>query len=394
MSAGLATLLLCGDKRSQMPTAKSEPYFDGIRGLAALIVFLAHLGTFGAYLHPSIALARFGQAGLFIFFFLSAYLISRPIYLEAQPLRVGTWGKYLVRRMFRIVPLYTAVCLLDFFVTHVYFNGQGAGPDETGALVRHLVFREGRLVLWTMPVEIAFYFLLIPMMIAFALALRRPLISLAMLLLVSAWFLYVCFVGRDELAGTLGVHHYAPYFIVGCAASAAMAQFGPALKRVPASVWGVLGCAALILFMLQNPLWFQSLFPPAAGALDPMRPLEFDVVAYNADRYLWLVPVTMLIVMATDLGAAPLRWLFSTRPLVAAGKISFGVYLLHFVVLMLVQARLVGHPQLSFFVITIITFAAATALHFAVEKPGIRAGHRLAKWTVEPEPAIARATAP
>lgn len=71
------------------------PSLDGIRGIAALIVFLAHAGL--AKLIP-------GGFGVTIFFFLSGYLITTLLRMEYQ--RAGTiaLGSFYLRRAYRILP--------------------------------------------------------------------------------------------------------------------------------------------------------------------------------------------------------------------------------------------------------------------------------------------------
>lgn len=351
-----------------------------------MIVFMAHTGNFGAYLHPWIAFQRFGQSGLFIFFFLSAYLISRPVFESGTPLKARTWIDYGARRLFRIVPLYTTICLFDFFVTHVFFNSSGTDSGEALSLVRHLLFQEGRIVFWTMPVEVAFYFLLVPLIAIFGLCLKRPVAMGALLAGTGVWYLYVAFFAREQWVGTWGVHPYAPYFIAGVAASAGVVQFRSMLKAVPLWTWTTLGGLALAIFMLQNPLWWQAIMPASSNVLDPRHPIEFNVVSFNADRYLWLVPITALIVVTTELGASPLRRLFSFWPLVQIGRISYGAYLTHFIVLTLVVRYGPESLPERFAITFVLTFGIALLLNRLIEKPGIALGRRLTRpWTRTPD---------
>ena len=132
--------------------------FDGLRGLACLLVLIPHMRYFGFYLTEFFAFARFAQFGLYLFFFLSAYLISKSVFSDSREGLWQVWPTYAIRRFLRIVPLYLAVLLLDYSFFHFYFGTMGV--RDLSALLGHIFFQEGRSALWTMPVEVRFYVLL------------------------------------------------------------------------------------------------------------------------------------------------------------------------------------------------------------------------------------------
>jgi peptidoglycan/LPS O-acetylase OafA/YrhL len=130
------------------------PALNGLRGLAALIVFVSHFsnqsGIWGKVLGDG-----GGQLGVMIFFALSGFLMAY-LYL-GLPWTRQTVVAYAVARAARVLPLYLVVvlaacCLNTLGVIHprVY--------EVTGSnLTEHLLFWKGASVLWTIPPEIWFY---------------------------------------------------------------------------------------------------------------------------------------------------------------------------------------------------------------------------------------------
>ena len=61
------------DKRFQVDA------LDGLRGMAALIVVFAHSSNIGLHLLPGLTAEGMGKSGVFMFFLLSAYLLTLPM---------------------------------------------------------------------------------------------------------------------------------------------------------------------------------------------------------------------------------------------------------------------------------------------------------------------------
>src|ERR1700688_5195959 len=81
--------------RMASKTTLHIPSLDGIRALAALMVFVAHAGL--GDLVP-------GGFGVTIFFFLSGYLITTLLRIEHSEQGSISLGKFWLRRMLRILP--------------------------------------------------------------------------------------------------------------------------------------------------------------------------------------------------------------------------------------------------------------------------------------------------
>ncbi|MGL4589748.1 MAG: acyltransferase family protein [Mycoplasmatales bacterium] len=156
---------------------------EGIRGIAVLMVFFDH-----AYLGVG---PRLGQAAVYIFFILSAFLMFTPFFANKEyEFNVKNYLKYLVRRIFRVIPVYWFVVIIyvaDRILTDtvgyltpikLFYNAiflQGVGPFDFRLITQS----------WTLVIEMQFY-LFIPL-IAFWLMKKEKNIfrNLAILFVIS-----------------------------------------------------------------------------------------------------------------------------------------------------------------------------------------------------------------
>lgn len=129
---------------------------DGVRGLAVLFVFLSHASQRGAGPAEWSRFDGLGHVGVYLFFGLSAFLLTRRL-LAGQRL-----DEYFIHRIFRIAPLYYAV------VASIFIYQMNFPPDNESlylssgiqGLLETLVFYRGDGIFWTIPVEMAFYVML------------------------------------------------------------------------------------------------------------------------------------------------------------------------------------------------------------------------------------------
>ena len=120
-----------GEHASRLPR---DPWLDGIRAAAALMVFVHHAS-------PGIYVGGW-DAGVLVFFSLSGYLLYRP-FLEG-PIDLRT---YAIRRLLRIFPAYL-VAAAGIAILHGY-------PfDLVGVLT---MSNTTVIVAWTLKIEVVFY---------------------------------------------------------------------------------------------------------------------------------------------------------------------------------------------------------------------------------------------
>lgn len=173
---------------------------DGLRAVAALGVFVFHAAFFVAFVHRAGIIGEFGDglgrilgnldAGVYIFFALSGYLLTRP-FARAAVLRekAPRWKDYARRRVLRIVPAFWVAVTITLLV-------RGLGGSSPGELTAVFGFAQvyapspaaGYIVqAWTLDVEAVFY-VLVPIIGVGALVATRNLSSPARrsIVLVSA----------------------------------------------------------------------------------------------------------------------------------------------------------------------------------------------------------------
>ena len=169
---------------------------DGLRAIAALGVLVLHAaietmlfkhapgfatGDEHANQYRAIAggaapLLALTRSGIYIFFALSGYLLSRG-FLAAYTL--GTprppIGRYARNRVLRIVPAFWVVMAVYLTWDHAWHAGGAGGLLAAFGFAQNYHYTHAAVIpqAWTLDIEVAFY-ALIPLVAVIALALRRP----------------------------------------------------------------------------------------------------------------------------------------------------------------------------------------------------------------------------
>lgn len=279
---------------------------EGLRGFAVLLVFLVHyVSAIDRWLAAGSPLARFasavhivGNSGVDLFFVLSGYLIYGSLIRRRQPA-----GRFLLRRVRRIYPTFSAVFLL--YVALCYFlPGENKIPPGAHAGALYLIQNFLLLpslggapplitVAWSLSYEMLYY-LAMPLVIAvFGLRARSGqwrMAFFALLLPLAAGALHLCGGPLRLLMFMAGI------FLHEALARRPVSRPAPvlALPGVALGMAGMLGAAAL-------PLKLGAL----AGGFFLLCLCCFS------QPQAWL---------ARGFGWTPLRWL---------GNMSYSYYLLH-----------------------------------------------------------------
>jgi len=359
----------------------------GLRGVAALLVFLFHYEA----LNPGIRLDRLvpvvgnvlqfpfglGFAGVDLFFVLSGFLLTLPFaWARLNGLPLPALGHYYRRRLLRVFPAYyaqLAILLIGgaWFVTWRHLGG--------GTLLAHLgmAFNVGSHPVhpmvglwWTLPVELSFY-LILPWLATFLLPRRwLPLLALGLLLAVvyRAW-------AADHFAASgarvvLVASHLPgslPEFLLG-ASGALLVQWLDfrSIRRPAPLVRDLLFLAG----MLAAGLWLWLVVLP-------------NGVVYWRGHWSMLIGTTVLgfslavAVTALYWGSRVGRVLLANPVVYFLGLVSYSLYLWHFVVMQQAPVvfgdswgALTGLPR--FLATTALVVAVASASYFLFERPFFR----------------------
>lgn len=371
------------------PSARSPrddpfPCLDGFRAIAALSVLLYHVlgafelhtGVLGAYT------ARLGNYGVAIFFVLSGFLLYRPF---ARAALTGApppdWRGFLRRRFLRILPAYWAALTAWLYIFRVRPPKGWSDALTFYGLAQN--YRSGYVlaglfVAWTLCIELAFYVAL-PLL---AWLLRR-LSTRGATLAVRV---------RHQLVGLAVVG--ASGIAYRAAALAANPTDRTPLAWLPAFLdWFALGLALSVLRLAAdwgNPLpralrwlshhpWASWLFAAEVYWIGAQLglPRAFGPTAgwQTMGRFVINGLSAALLLLPGLLGPqrhGGLRWALASRPAVALGQVSYGIYLWHALWLHVVRQAWPDAGALTTAVSVVgLTLLAAEASFHLIERPAM-----------------------
>jgi peptidoglycan/LPS O-acetylase OafA/YrhL len=371
------------------PAARTEhafPCLDGARALAATAVVGTHV-AFWTGLGPSTLLGRaFARmdVGVPIFFVLSGFLLSRPLFLAAAEGRAAPRpAAYLWRRALRILPAYW----LTISVALLFLPGnRDAGVAD---LLRHLLLvqnytagpmGEGLTHTWSLSTEVSFY-LVLPLLGAGLTRLSgprpdRPTRILAALggatLLGLGWLVWVWWDRPISAPMDLWLPSFAGWFGAGMA-FAVLSVSDPAWR--PVRVVRELGASLPTCWAAAGVLfWFST--TSFAGPLDLSVPSPGQAVTKNV-LYLGVAAFLVLPLVFGNQRAGLTRRALGGPLVTSLGEISYGLFLVHVPVIVAGYALLGQLPFTGNFLLVLITtwlisVGIATAVYAAVERPARR----------------------
>jgi peptidoglycan/LPS O-acetylase OafA/YrhL len=358
------------------------PSLDGLRAVSFLLVFLAHAGL--EHVVP-------GGFGVTTFFFLSGFLITSLMRIEALSAGTVSLRHFYLRRIFRILPPFYLVLTVATVLALIGVVPGELQPRPVAALAMHYGnywfilhgsdgVPAGTPVYWSLAVEEHFY-LLFPLLflVTLRLGMRGRRQAVLFLGLCAAILVWRCIL-------VLGLHVSTDRTYLASDTRFDSILFGCALAvGLNPVVDAPSGTDAL---------WRRWLFPAGLALL------VFTFV-YRADwfretlRYtlqgIGLVPVFVTAMRFPSWG--PFRFL--NRSWVAFfGGLTYSLYLLHHVVLYTLRAHLPSvHPVLQGVLGLAISVALALAMYRFVERPFARLRRRFGPAEPRASPELREAAA-
>ncbi len=332
---------------------------DGIRGLAVLLVVFSHGSYQGLEAIPGWNFDGLGKVGVFIFFVLSAFLLTYGLLTRtARPADLAPqMGTYLLRRFLRIYPLFFVALVANYLVTLV------VGPfyiESVGSILRHLLLLEGRGTLWTIPVEFGYY-LILPIVTAGLLTLRaNPILAtVATTIVILAWDHYF----PPEYKAH--VIPFVPVFVMGSLAAFWHHRLSLKQPKVLKSVANgrILNSAAIIMLLV-----LALLTPALFGAITGFDTAR-DHFHYN---FLLLGTVATTLLLTTIWSSGIVRKLFESNTLAFFGKISFSLYIWHIFFANAFGMFGADTPMLSFYLYLLLSTLVSWLSYKLIEAPFLR----------------------
>jgi peptidoglycan/LPS O-acetylase OafA/YrhL len=340
-----------------------QPALDGVRAIAVALVLLFHQGWMSG-----------GYVGVSVFFTLSGYLITSLALVEHDRTGRLDVGAFYGRRIKRLLPASLAclVGIVALALTGVFDDVEHLRRDLWGALAQvynWVALGGGQTYAemvggadasrspldhyWSLAIEEQFYWVW-PLVLV--VVLRRPV------------------AGRRALiaAGTL-------VFAVAAPVIAAVWGADAAYWATPARLAEIL-VGALLGVMLHGRT--RRAHPPVFGLLAPagLAVIVWAAVAWprsTGPAYSGWLPVFALASVALIAGLQVPSWLrtvLSCRPLVVLGALSYGVYLVHWPVFVVLDAERTRLPTVPLFALRlVVTFALAVVSFRRLESPVRRA---------------------
>lgn len=358
----------------EMPTLGHVAALDGLRGLAVLIVVYHHaVGLLpGPNGSPQFEPITGGFLGVDIFFVLSGFLITAILLDETRRSgRVGLRSFYM-RRGFRLLP--ALYCLLGVHLLYVWLTGLPIGPEvdsvRDGVLyVYNWRWRwateqaQPNLVhLWSLAVEEQFY-LLWPLAV----------ILLTSLVKRASWRAGV--IGATVLAVT--VHRWvlfegteSPFTIVTLYARTDTRADSLLVGALLAQLWAG-------RFLPRRGLVPAAWLSTIVVAVAIVRVEVLDSVLYRGGYTVVAIAVAVIIA-ATLQGGWLAAKLLTVAPLRLVGRVSYGLYLWHGWVFVVVLRYGGGWGWATRLAVGLLAAAVLTSLSWhLVERPMTRLRHRL-----------------
>jgi peptidoglycan/LPS O-acetylase OafA/YrhL len=346
------------------------PSLDGLRAVSFFIVFAAHAGLDRVV--P-------GGFGVTVFFFLSGYLITTLMRLEADRTGHVNLKNFYLRRALRILPPFYIVLLTATALAEAGFL-RGTVPLQAMPVASQMLhfsnywlakngwggIATGTGVYWSLAVEEHFY-LLFP---AVFLALKRLRLTGRQMASVFWSSCAVVFIWRCVLVFLLHVSVDRTYLCSDTRLDSI--AFGCAL-----AVWNNPVLDGAGGRQPRSKLWRYFVFP--AGVV-----LLFLTFVVREPAFRETLRYTVQGIALTPIFIAAVRWpqwpvfrLLNWQPMRFVGTLSYSLYLVHQVALAVVaqHSRLAGAPRAL--VAWVVSLAVAWAMYLLVERPCAKLRRRL-----------------
>lgn len=354
---------------------------DGLRGIAALWVLVGHCTILTGWRLPILGLP---DLGVDLFILLSGFVMvyqyrQRSAFEDWDAPR--TWLKFWVRRFFRIAPLFYTLLLVALMLGPQIYADRVAIDTALGHApqnpLRYLDFSVGNVLL-----HATFLFGLLPQY-----AFRTPLPDWSIGLEMQFYAVFPFLVLLARRAGWLAmgavvvaIQALLVAVLLAKGTSFPMPSFLPLKVHLflcgmliaaeqPTDATGLLGRLGLLLVLGAFPI---------GGQID---------FVHTVTREMIVAGFFVLIHCRGHGAVAPLAGLLETPFARWLGELSFGVYLIHLLVMHRIAAWTLGLAPgdavqrfgVTLLVTLAVAYGAAALLFFGIEKPGQRLGKKLEK---------------
>ncbi len=308
-------------------------WLDSVKGLACLIVIIAHIistdDRYGKYASGC------GKIGVWLFLVVSGFLSVYPLLEKNRKLTFKNLPSWYLGKALRIYPAYLAAVILAICV--------GFLPDVKSG-VMHLIFMQGLGHFWYMPVIASFY-IIVPVLLMIISRLteikRGRELSFCFLLLTGLVFSALFPYTKYEV-NSISLKWYLPIFLMGMM----LCFFFANLNKKKQLAGDITAVAAVLMIFIMTPPVRKVLFGREAS--------DWLQNKYLPIGLLWSIFLTGIIC------SRYIKTLLSkSRFLCFVGKISYELYLFHYIVLL---KTMVNTESTKIIGLTTIVFGSLLAI--------------------------------
>ncbi|MDD6304456.1 MAG: acyltransferase [Lachnospiraceae bacterium] len=327
---------------------KNIAWLSSLRGIGCLFVLAAHLGAsstnYGMYFNGC------GKIGVWLFMIFSGFWFLYPLCQRQQDLNGQNLMGYYGKKIIRIMIPYLAVLLISM--------GLGFIPDGK-ELLRHLLLIDGFGHFWYMPVIMKF-FLIAPLFWLLQQMIKDKKWLFAVIAGIGI-VLAVVFPFTTYTENSTQLRWYVPVFLMGM------------LLAIIWEAWNnwkenSIGADVIVLVLVLILFSFTPWLRQKLWGIDPS--------AYLQNKYLLMGGLWCFIILGIVKGKIWKAWLNKSRVLQWIGEISFPLYLIHFPILMRLNATEIGWAK-KVIIVLVTSILLAAILHWGVEKPCITLSRKL-----------------
>ena len=341
-----------------------RPELDGLRAIAVLLVIAFH---FTSQAFP----LRGGFIGVDLFFVLSGFLITRLLFEEMAGTRAVSIGQFYLRRAARLLP---ALALVLLFVAVVAVVGGYFGSSAYIGIVSSTFYVSNWVRVfvniaplehtWSLAIEEQFYIVWPILFVALFRRHKVASIRNASIVIVASSAL--------ETAGRLLIGQSANLLYNGTDSHGGLFL---AMGCLLASTLPLSPCPALTRLAKLSK---AALIPGVAVLVLLITSVRSSASFYYLGGFL-VTALALVALITSALTLGPLRRALSVAPIVWVGRLSYGLYLWHYVMLRCVPLILPNATIGSFGtkpLALVLTFGVATLSFYFVERPLRRAIRR------------------
>lgn len=286
---------------------KKIEWLDSLRGIACLIVVVAHIVA----QHPVIGMYAngCGKIGVWLFLVMSSFLL---LYHTGSKVFSGkNLIRYYWNKMLRLYPVYIIGLILAYF--------SGLLPEWTDIL-KHLFLLEGYGHFWYMPVIIKF-FMIAPVFKWLYTKFSKKVFSciISGLLVVLA----VCFPFTEYTENSIELRWYMPVFLMGMLLYMLYEKMKDYKQH---KIWDAVAIVAVGIILLLTPWMREKLW-------------RIDPANYLQNKYILIGGLWCIIMIAVSRGIQIRKVLEKSRFLQEIGKISYAIYIFHYIILLCLKEK-------------------------------------------------------